>query len=88
MEPHNFLEEDVRNVGRVITFVASNEVRHLKESICYHHDSISSHWYLSKDRNEVYANVIPRPCRNWNRSLEVFMEVTHSHVMLHFVITL
>jgi len=70
MEPHNFLEEDVHNVGSIITFVVSNEVSHLEESIHYHHDSISSPSCPWEGHNEVHANVIPRPYRNWKRSVE------------------
>ena len=42
MKPHNFLEEEIRNVNSVITLVANNEVSHLAELIHYHHNSIIS----------------------------------------------
>jgi len=64
MEPHHFLEEKVRNVGSIITFVASNKVSHLGETIHCHYDSISSLWFPWEGHNEVYANIIPRPCKN------------------------
>jgi len=61
MEPHNFLKDELCNVGSIITLVACNEVSHLGESIYHYHDGIFFPRGSWKGHNEVHANVIPRP---------------------------
>ena len=81
MKPHNFLEEEIHNVSSIITFVEGNKVSHIGELIHYHHGKILSLRCPWKGHNEVYGNVIPRPCRNRKKSVEALMKVTLSHMI-------
>ena len=57
MQPNNFLEKKVRNMGGITSFIAWNKMCHFGESVHHNKDCIIPSLSLGKSYNKIHTHL-------------------------------